>query len=62
MVLSGSPIDAKEAMSRVNKIRVGLSKTLGSDSKLDRASEVWLYQYKTPMVGMAVLRAISRKP
>ena len=54
---SGSPIDAKEAMSRVNKIRVGLSETLGSDSFPN-----WIGPQRfgstrpvTPMVGMAVL-------
>ncbi len=56
---SGSPIDAKEAMSRVNKIRDGLSNLIGTD-----AFPNWIGPQRfgstrpvTPEVGRAVIEA-----
>ena len=55
--ISGSPIDAKEAMRRVNEIRDGLAKSMGSDSFPN-----WIGPQRfgstrpvTPQVGAAVI-------
>jgi len=55
--ISGSPIDAKEAMKRVNEIRDGLAKSMGSDSFPN-----WIGPQRfgstrpvTPQVGAAVI-------